>query len=241
MLDFRLEKWSAVAPGLTSEKDWSDWLNSRLYSADEDNIKTGLKKISPMLRRRFTKMGKVAAAALCGLELDENTPLVFASRHGDVDLTLSLLQNIASDQDLSPTGFSLAVHNAIAGLLSIAQKDTSSITSVAACQNMLPTALLEAAIQLQDFSKVVCLICDTPVPKIYQPYTESSDIPYAIALLLSRDVGTALKLSKNDSSAAILDETAPDYMQLLTLLLTNQSEVIFAEKNTSTHWKLQSI
>lgn len=241
MLYFRLEKWSAVAPGLTSEKDWSDWLDSRICSGDEDNIKLGLKKISPILRRRFTKMGKVAAASLCGLELEQNTPLVFASRHGDVDLTLSLLQNIASDQDLSPTGFSLAVHNAIAGLLSIAQKDTSPITSVAACQDMLPIALLEAITQLQDFPKVVCLICDTPVPEIYQPYTESSDIPYAIALLLSRDNGVALSLSKSSMQEDGPEEAESDYQSLLALLLAKQTEVVFPNNNASLHWKLKSI
>lgn len=241
MLDFRLAGWSAMAPGLTSEKDWSEWLESGLVSMAEDNIKLGLKKIPPMLRRRFTSMGKVAAAALYELGLPDHTPLVYASRHGDVDLTLSLLQSIAQDQDLSPTSFSLAVHNAIAGLLSIARQDTAAITSIAACRDMLPLALLEAATQLQEFEQVVCLICDTPVPDVYQPYTESSVIPYAIALLLSRDEGVPLHLTQvKNAPSETPTAQEQDYRQLLTLLLGEQDHVAFSS-SASSHWNLHRI
>ncbi|AEF53619.1 beta-ketoacyl synthase chain length factor [Marinomonas posidonica] len=241
MLDFRLAKWNATAPGLTSEMDWITWLESGFIQATEENIKLSVKKISPMLRRRFTPMGKVAAASLYELDLSENTPLVFASRHGDIELTLSLLQNIAQDQDLSPTNFSLAVHNAIAGLLSIARKDTSTITSITACRDIIPLAILEAITQLQDFEQVVCLICDTPIPDIYKPYTESCEIPYAIAMLLKRSDGTPMRLAQPKDVSIEKSKEILDYYQLLALLLDKQQHATFPTHSASTHWAIQRI
>ena len=52
-------------------------------------------------------------------------PLVYASRHGETTRNFALLSDTAEQQPLSPTQFSLSVHNAIIGLWSIFQGDSA--------------------------------------------------------------------------------------------------------------------
>jgi hypothetical protein len=70
---------------------------------------------------------------------DSDVPLVFASRHGDVARSMDLLGALVSDQPLSPTGFGLSVHNAIAALYSIARGHRGNLW------HWLPAGPVEAA------------------------------------------------------------------------------------------------
>ena len=82
-----------------------------------------LAEIPAMQRRRIERLGRMAIQAACWCEdgqgADSQVPLVFASRHGDVARSMDLLGSLVADQPLSPTGFGLSVHNAIAALYSI--------------------------------------------------------------------------------------------------------------------------
>jgi len=44
--------------------------------------------------------------------------MVFASRHGEADRTLAILQDLAAGAEVSPTLFSMSVHNSVPGLWS---------------------------------------------------------------------------------------------------------------------------
>ncbi|GAB0152257.1 beta-ketoacyl synthase chain length factor [Marinobacterium sp. BA1] len=207
MLSFKLQAWNALAPGLEDSSDWSRWLEQPV-SLPAELHKVALKQIPPMLRRRFTELGRCAAgAALPLLEDVDGVPGVFASRHGDTPLTLSLLEGIAGDEPMSPTGFSLAVHNAVSGLLSIARKDVSEVTAIASVENLIPHALLEAVTQLQNSESVLCLIYDVPLPELYQPYTSCEPFPFALAMLLSRSEGVKMTLEQHSPQAIEADSS----------------------------------
>lgn len=140
-----------------------------------------------MLRRRLSAFGRLAATTSTELlSPDESIPVVFASRHGDAHRTLELLQALASGDDVSPASFSMSVHNAVAGILSIARGDTSAVTAVAAADNLLLAALLEASAQLQDAPRVLCVLCDLPLPALYTAIEDAPTEPWALALLLER-------------------------------------------------------
>ena len=57
---------------------------------------------------------------------------VFVSRHGELARSMTLLQALADGQALSPTDFSMSVHNTAAGLCSIQGKAAIPMTSLAA-------------------------------------------------------------------------------------------------------------
>ncbi len=199
VVSFQLETWSAMAPGLNTIDDWQDWLDSP-RAIEEPLGKVSLKEIPPLLRRRFSTPGKCAlGAALPILEDGEMIPSIFASRHGDSALTLSLLSAIGRNDTMSPTGFSLAVHNAVSGLFSIARKDTSEVTTIAAMEGLVLQALIEAVGQLKVSKRVLCVIYDTPLPDPYSRCTTSDLFPYAIAIILTRTSGGKYHLERGSS------------------------------------------
>jgi len=198
MIELKLESWGAIAPGLETHDDWSDWLKSP-SPIDEPLGKISLKQFPPMLRRRFSALGKCAmGAALPLLSESDFIPSVFASRHGDTALTLSLLEEMGLEEPLSPTGFSLAVHNAVSGLFTIGRKDTLASTSIAAMEGLVLQSLFEVAAQLQEVERVLCVIYDIPLPELYTRYSQSDPFPYAIAMIFSRTGSTPLYLSSEE-------------------------------------------
>lgn len=228
MLSFKLQAWNAQAPGLESISDWGHWLEQP-FPLSHELPKLSLKQIPPMLRRRFTELGRCAAgAALPLLEDVTAIPGVFASRHGDTPLTLSLLEGIADGEPMSPTGFSLAVHNAVSGLLSIARKDVSEVTAIAAFDSLIPHALLEAATQLQSRDKVLCLIYDVPLPELYQAYSPSEPFPFALAMLLSRDEGVDISIQQHPSEDT--QSLSSDVLRMMRFMCGLDRQVHFAGK-----------
>ena len=112
-------------------------------------------------------------------------PLVFASRHGETPRTLAILEELGRDEPLSPTQFSLSVHNAIIGLWSILRGDTSEMTALAAEGDGLEQALLEATTLLGEGAPgVLLVIAEETQPALYRPYIDDVPFPYAVALLL---------------------------------------------------------
>lgn len=110
---------------------------------------------------------------------------VFASRHGDLSRTVELLDSLCAGEELSPTSFSLSVHNTVPGLESIVRRDRSPATAVGAGDESLAYGLLEALTQLAAHPDlpVLMIYADEPVPPEYRPYVEYEDYPHALAIL----------------------------------------------------------
>jgi hypothetical protein len=151
-----------------------------------------------MLRRRLNLLGRA-----CGSEIlkhltnNEIMPIVYCSQHGDIERTTKVLNELADDQPVSPMHFSLAVHNAICGILSIQTGLTSNISTIAAGQEGLVPVLLEAAgILLSGTKKVLCVICDVTLPEIYRDDQSLPKIPYAISFIVSKSEGINLTLTQ---------------------------------------------
>ncbi len=196
MVTFKIESWAALAPTLDSHDDWIGWLQTpHPLSSTFDSL--SIKQVSPLLRRRFNALGKCAMSTLLSIvDSTDRLPSVFASRHGDTALTLSLLENIGKKEPMSPTDFSLAVHNAVSGLYTIAQKDTSAVTAIASMEGLITHALIEAIGQLHDSPRVLCVIYDAPLPALYHSSCLSESFPYSIALILNKDHGSSYSLEQ---------------------------------------------
>lgn len=242
MMNFRLESWAAVAPGLETREDWQQWLQNPT-GIDADLGKLSLPGIPAMLRRRFNSLGRCAmAAAMPLVQGIEAIPSVFASRHGDTELSFSLLESIGQDEPLSPTSFSLAVHNAVAGLFSIARKDTSAVTAIAAMEGLVLQAFFEAIGQLQEAERVFCVIYEVPLPDFYQQHSHADDtgFPYSIALLLSRTDGEAFILEPaepGEPAGSGPGDSEP--MQLLSLLAGLKNETLLQQNGSS--WRMARV
>src|SRR5689334_10839923 len=112
-----------------------DWAASARPSMDgcwttigrETSTSTALQ----LLRRRVSEIGQRALRpAWC---LSEGEPkFVLASRNGEFGRTLGLLEALTEREPLSPAEFSLSVHHALIGLLSIARGNGAGHTALAA-------------------------------------------------------------------------------------------------------------
>ena len=239
MVAFKLEAWTAVAPSLESKSDWQDWISDS-FSMKDSTLNVDLKHIPMMLRRRFNALGKSAMGAIGLLNLDNrNIPCVFASQHGDTHLTLSLLEGIGRQDDMSPTGFSLAVHNAISGLYTIATKNESAVTAISAMRGHIASALFETLSQLQTSERVLCVIYDSQLPELYRPYSQSTDFPYAIAIVFSRERGDSLSFEYSPPLSSAERSTAyeSELRAFVAFLLSDSGT--FTCSNNGTAWTLK--
>ena len=185
---FSIVSHAAWAPGLTTSEAWSQWARAphRIVGGEEP----GVKAMPAMLRRRAGFLGKmaleVAYRCLEGRGDGPGTiPTVFCSRHGEVSRALELLSDLARGEALSPTAFSMSVHNATAGLLTIARGDRANHIALAAGAATIEHAVIEACGLLADGARMVLLVAsDCQLPELFLPFQECEEQPHAWAWLM---------------------------------------------------------
>lgn len=203
MTNFRIEQWRAWAPGLDSAADWHAWQQAP-FAPQDGGEQPDVGFLPALQRRRLSRLARMAFHVAWPLAEEYGPmPLVFASRHGETPRTLAILEELARDEPLSPTQFSLSVHNAIIGLWSIQRGDTSEMTAMAAEGDGLEQALLEVSLLLGEGAPGVLLIVaeETP-PALYGPYIDDVPFPYAVALLLRPGKEWRLELAEGGGSRA---------------------------------------
>ncbi|MBU1308137.1 MAG: beta-ketoacyl synthase chain length factor [Gammaproteobacteria bacterium] len=231
-MEFFLTDWAVWTPELTLD-------DASLIAAPE------LTQVPAMTRRRLSKLTKLTFDVALQLQASDNTPAaqqqlstIFASRHGDLHKTLGLLQQVAQQEELSPTQFALSVHNAIIGQLSLFSQNRADSNAIAAGADSLHYAVLEAAARLQteaDLDQVLVLYADEPVPQVYQPFCRDPAQPVALALLLSRSQGEKVCFSRHSAPAQQASEQQT--LQLLPWLQQQCHAVSIAGRQCQWQWQ----
>lgn len=211
---------------LLSSYCWLDKDHTEYAKVSEHGLKSidvepiMLKQVPPIKRRRLNGLSKMAMhTSLNCLEITEcsaqDTLTVFASEHGELNRTMTIIGDIASSQEISPKDFSLSVHNASLGLFSIFNKNTNPGTSIAAGSNTFGFALLEAYNLLTRFpDKKVLLTCfDLKVEAPFDALQTQVDPSYSLSLLLSSDTnqsqqGRAFSFGFQPSQNSPVEQTA---------------------------------
>lgn len=189
---FRIVDWAARSSGRATKKQWSAWARGE---AEVEPTPVNPSITMPMLlRRRLGKLGQLAISAAYEVGAMPPVRYVFCSRHGEFGRALGLLRGVALGEELSPVEFSVSVHHALAGLLSIATKATGGHTAIAAGADTFAYGLVEAAACLATASNepVLLVYFDEPLPAPYDELVISEDeAPLACALLLGSMDGSA--------------------------------------------------
>ncbi len=183
-VQFSVVSHAAWAPNLTTYQAWCAWAKAPFVITGDDE--PAVAAMPSMLRRRAGFLGKMAleVAYQC-MDGRKNIPAVFCSRHGDVGRATELVSSLAQHEPLSPTQFGLAVHNASAGLFSIARHDLASHIAIAAGQSTIEHALIEACGLLADGAPAVLVVAyDNCLPAFYQAYLDCQEQPHAWAWLI---------------------------------------------------------
>src|SRR4030095_12515293 len=171
-VSFSIASCAAWAPGMETKEAWIAWAKANHVIAGD--IAAPVQAMPPMLRRRAGFLGKMAlevAYQCLGQRID--VPTVFCSRHGEASRSVDLLLDLAKGVPLSPTSFGLSVHNAAAGLFSIARLDHASSTALAAGKSSVEHAVIEACGLLAEAeSEVLLVVYDLPLPQIVAAFQD---------------------------------------------------------------------
>lgn len=177
----------------------------RAFIADSTLVETEsrelLKQIPAATRRRLSLYSKVLVTAI--LQIGErqpqlkDTPVVLATRHGDLHRTEKLLRELVRGEVLSPTQFALSVNNAVLGQYSMAADNRQAMTTLSAGEQTYPLGWLEAISQLQSEAKQVLLVyADEVPPAVYSTQIQSPLKGFSQAILLDRENGQELILDR---------------------------------------------
>ncbi len=155
-----------------------------------------------MLRRRLTPLARTVFTAihLSGWE-NHKAPLVFSSNHGELAKSFHMMEQLEAGEEISPTHFSLSVHNAIAGLFSMAFGNQQECSVIAPGMDGMAAGFIEAAGLLQEgHNDVLLVFYDEPLVDFYPaaPYRLSAP-EMALALHLGRPEGRKISLSWSES------------------------------------------
>lgn len=203
---FSVAAHAAWSPGATTAQAWQEWAAApyRLGEGGEP----GVRQMPAMLRRRAGFLGKMAleAAYQC-LGEQREVPCVFVSRHGEVARAVDLLGELARNIPLSPTGFGLAVHNASAGLFSIARADHANHIALAAGDSSTEHAVIEACALLADGAPSVLLVVyDCPLPPVFAGFADVEEQPHAWAWLMTAAGDEAIGLAWTAAPVGVLPQ-----------------------------------
>jgi Beta-ketoacyl synthase, N-terminal domain len=181
---FRVEDWVAFGPGLGAHPELTEWSSGmgtarRATELEEVNL-------PPMFRRRISSAGQTAFRAASALGEQEVARFVFCSRYGELDRTFRILNSIVTAEPISPADFTLSVHNALAGLLSIGWRNTAGHTAVCAGADTFGFGLLEAVASLNDADAgaVMLIYFEDSVPPPYDELVEKPESRVALSMLL---------------------------------------------------------
>jgi hypothetical protein len=211
-VSFSIAGHAAWAPGIESPDAWAEWAKASFKI--HGNNEPGVRQMPAMLRRRAGFLGKMAleVAYQCTAGRTD-IPTVFCSRHGEVVRAVELLTDLAQDAALSPTGFGLAVHNASAGLFSIARADRANHVALAAGSNTIEHAVIEACSLLADGASEVLLVAyENCLPPVFAQFEDFEEQPYAWAWLMVAADENPVRLSWSATDAqtnATIDSMPP--------------------------------
>ena len=223
-LRFCIEHWAAWAPGLSTQAAWRDWLAAPFELKGE--LAPPLAEMPAMMRRRIDPLGRVALQSAYSAQGEAlGGPVVFASRWGEMARSVGLLEQLAAAEPLSPTAFSLSVHNAISALYSIARKDSANYVAVSAGDHSAEAGFTEALGLLADGAeRVLVVVFDAPLPDCYARFRPTGEWPFshawAVMLGTSRD-GTGFSLGTVAPPVDAPDDALPAGLRPLQFLLGN--------------------
>lgn len=196
MTAFRVCRWAAWAPGLETKEAWADWLAQPDWPLSASDAVAPLAEVPAMTRRRIDPLGRAALQVAWWVQGAEPTgPVVFASRWGEIARSVGLLRQLSQGEPLSPTAFSLSVHNASSAVYSIARGDTANYTAISAGPASAAAGVCEAlGLLAEGAAQVLVVSVESALPEPYQGFDANPGPLRAWAVLLeAADSGLRLQ------------------------------------------------
>jgi hypothetical protein len=225
--------WYAIAPGMNHAEAWNAWASLPEFMGFSGEIEKS-QRIPMMSARRMSPVSRIAVeAGLALLEKHQIARAVFTSRHGELERTYKILQILAQEQQVSPTDFSMSVHNTAAGWLTITAKNPLPVTSLAAGKDSFQQGLIEARAMLSadEGEKVLLVDFDGVVPELYGNDFAQEYAPYCVALVLT--LGEQFTCQRSGEAS---EEPVPQSLSFLRNFLLNNKTFCIAGEVGQWQW-----
>ncbi|MBT5231873.1 MAG: beta-ketoacyl synthase chain length factor, partial [Methylococcales bacterium] len=207
-------------------ESWVEW--SGLLADIPDEGLPDVSFLPSMFRRRCSRLSKFALSAIHGCYAsDHPIPTVFASRHGELTRTSQLLDDIVQQQLLSPTAFSLSVHNTASGLYSISTKNTLPSSAISAGVDTLVMGLTEAYAQIStgEHSQVLLVVFDEPLTQTFTEFSDTPEKTFALCLLISNKSGGRTLTLTSQAKQVGITMKEPQGISLIRMLRAREQSV----------------
>jgi hypothetical protein len=227
-------RWCAWAPGLEDEAAWRAFARQP-HAPKRERRAPPVDFVPALQRRRCDDVARMLLHVARGCaELEElgAIPIVLASRHGPFETTVELLEHIAEEKPLSPTGFSHSVHNTALGLFSIWSGNRSASVALAAGRDTFAQGFVEALALLHRTRReeVLYVCADEAVPEPLAALADRDGGHCALALRLARGRGersVRLRIGAGDPAGEPLREWS-DPLEFLRWWLGDARELEIA-------------
>lgn len=212
-----VESWHAWAPGVQTAEQWQAFLADPYPLPDE---KADVAFLPAIKRRRLSPLARAAfyVSRKCMAE-QPPCPAIYSCIYGETQRCDTILQSIASDDDMSPTAFGLSVHNAIAGQSSILFGNKQPILAEAPGEQGYLSAFVDALGQLHEGKQSVLLVFyEEKPPPFFAPFCRSTDFACALAVKVTLPVaqaGRRLQLDFTGQAADAAGHGRPDLLRFI--------------------------
>ena len=182
-----------------------DIVQFAVWRATAEAPKPDVSFVPPLERRRLTGVERAALSVAWQVKTDAELPVVFASRWGEIGVTLKLMRQFHEDGEMSPAGFSASVHNAAPGAFSLLTKNHAPYTAIAARERSLEAGLLETLALRRE---AIFVYAEEATPEFYLPEFGEPQPACAVALRVaeSPDAPIALDFRHADLPPATFDD-----------------------------------
>ena len=150
-----------------------------------------LTHIAPIERRRLSKGARFCISLL--KECDE-MPVIFSSKHGEINRCFSLQSSIATLEPLSPASFCISVHNAIVAQNAIFAKNRAEISAISTNLS-LENGILNAVAKFDEFDKIAII---SYFESINNELMNAGDLIYAILVVVEKGKNFSIEISPNN-------------------------------------------
>ncbi len=237
-----IDSWAAWAPGLETRQDWLSW-DFNINSMPSDySLPIPSDHVPKLLKRRLSPLARIVFHVInqC-ITPDQNMPAVFASGSGEINNAFSLLQDLQNNEELSPAGFSLSVHNGIAGLFSMVYHNTHEIVVIASAGNGMVSGFQEAlGILNEGVEQVLLVFYEEPIPVFFpiEPFKLDSGFPLALALKLrSNSKQLTLIARRIEQLQQEQSEQSIQLLKFIRFLVSDQLNIMLDGFQCSWQWE----
>lgn len=237
---FAIAGWAACAPGLERPAAWQAWAAAPVRP--QGALPAKLEAMPALQRRRLNGLGRAAAQAAWDVHAPAtDVPVVFASRYGDAERCLQLLQQFAASGSASPTDFTFSVHNAVGAMYSIARGDQAAYSSIAAGAGTAAAGVVEACALLADGAPQVLLVCyHAPLPQAWSGFDREPACAYAwawrVVAAIPGQPHFELAWSRDDGEDEGAPGDLPFGLEVLRFALADAAAADLRADGTRWHW-----